>query len=102
MKTPVDIRNENFAHLQSTLSGRMIEVYDAWCRFPNHTTQELASLSGMNILNLRPRTTDLLHLGLVECVSVGGHEGIYRARERSKWETWKQSQLDAALQLTLI
>jgi hypothetical protein len=43
------------------------------------TTREMARKSGLELLTFRPRTTELLELGLVELVDGVDGEGIYRA-----------------------
>ena len=75
---PVDYRNETFAGIKGRLFGQRLAVYEAWKQFGPCTTAQLAERSGLSILTLRPRTTELFQLGLVICT--GGHsEGIYRA-----------------------
>jgi hypothetical protein len=58
-------------------------------------TRAVALRSGRDILSLRPRTTDLYHLGLVELIGSQAGEGLYRARTRGEWEQWNASQPSA-------
>jgi hypothetical protein len=80
--TPVDYRNATFAELQDRgLEGLRGHVLKAWQAHGPCTTEELAEKSGISILTLRPRTTELVQIGLVvlseAIVRRGG--GIYRA-----------------------
>jgi hypothetical protein len=100
---PVDFRNTTFETIREQLSGRLAEVYAAWVRLGPATTRILANNSGIDILNVRPRTTDLVGVGLVELVGGEHGEGIYKARSQADWETWlRQHQFPIASQLNLI
>lgn len=102
--TPAQLRDRHFATLRARLAGRLARVYAAWLRHGPATTRQLAILSGIDLLSLRPRTTDLLALGLVECVASEAGEGLYRARDQAAWETWRSQTIcpPAASQLNLI
>jgi len=63
--TPVDFRNETFAAVQGRISGQRAAVWSAWLKHGPCTTAELAERSGLSILTLRPRTTELCELGFV-------------------------------------
>jgi DNA-binding IclR family transcriptional regulator len=76
---PVDYRNETFAQLQGRITGMRKSVLDALRRHGPCTTRELAQRSGIDILSVRPRITDLHHLGYAICLDEGGTEGRYRA-----------------------
>ena len=85
MKT-TDLRNATFAIVRQNLSDSRRAVYEAWVLNGPATTRDLAAQSGIDILNVRPRTTDLCALGLVELA--GDHraaEGIYRAVPEDRW-----------------
>lgn len=89
---PADLRNATFDKVCDDLQGRLLEVYRAWCEHGPATTRDLATWSGISILNVRPRTTDLFTLGLVELVGDRrGQEGIYRARAKDDWQIWLAS-----------
>jgi DNA-binding IscR family transcriptional regulator len=78
---PTDLRNHGFERIQGALCGLRAAVYAAWQRHGPCTTQELAARSGLALLSLRPRTSELCELGLVELVGdERGASGIYRAR----------------------
>ena len=79
-----DFRNANFNQLRSYLTGMRERVYFAVRNLGPATTSELAERSGISILTLRPRVTELLDLGFVRIVKrpgpfVSGREGIYEA-----------------------
>ena len=78
---PIDYRNNTWKDLQGCVHGRRLEVLLAWRKHGPCTTRELAEKTSADILNIRPRTTELQQLGFVVLVypQPGGHEGIYRA-----------------------
>ena len=90
---PIDIRDANWATLRQSLQGRLAAVYQAWLDLGPATTRQLAEHSGIDILNVRPRTTDLCALGLVHCIDGWDGEGIYAARPQGEWERWCASQV---------
>jgi hypothetical protein len=87
---PVDIRDANWEALRQQLDGRVQEVYSAWLAHGPCTTRQLAAASGIDILNVRPRTTDLMGIGLVECVGRQAGQGIYQARSNEAWVAWQR------------
>lgn len=97
---PVDLRNSTFAVLRNGLGSARMAVYEAWITHGPATTRELSSRSGIDILTLRPRTTELYILGLVELVDViRGSEGIYRAVLEKKWSAWHKNHVIGQQQL---
>lgn len=101
-----DVRDSNFSSLrQRVLTGQRMQVYRAWIDHGPGTTREIAHRSGIDILNVRPRTTELLQAGaIVEyddaavSISHGGfREGCYRVRLLSEWAEWHTSQAAAAV-----
>ena len=78
----IDYRNETFRDVQSRLSGNRVRVYEAWAKHGPCTTEELSWLSGISILSLRPRTSELMLMGFVklcEDTRRHGHGGVYVA-----------------------
>lgn len=90
---PLDYRNATFNDLKSRLSGLRIEVYQAHLDYGPGTTKEIADRSGLSLLTLRPRTTELLDLGFVELIGGHGHEGIYRARSMAEVEAFHRARV---------
>ena len=78
---PVDYRNATWDSLQARVSGLRMTALAALQKHGACTTRELAAASGIDILNIRPRITELIQLGLVELTpgDTRGHEGVYRA-----------------------
>ena len=78
---PIDYRNETFAAVQSRICGQRAAVLSAWLKHGPATTAELAERSGLSILTLRPRTTELVELGFVRLAEVqtAKGEGTYTA-----------------------
>lgn len=89
---PIDIRNGNWSTIRAGLTGRLQAIYAAWLAHGPGTTRAVALRSGRDLLSLRPRTTDLYQLGLVELVGRDPREGgIYRARSQAEWEQWQRA-----------
>lgn len=84
---PIDYRNTTFNELKGQLHGMRIAAYEAYLDHGPGTTRQVAEASGMDLLTLRPRTTELLQLGFLELVpDKDGHrnrEGTYRALPES-------------------
>lgn len=80
----IDHRNTTWAAVRENLSGRRLAVYSELARLGPCTTRDLAFKSGMDILTVRPRVTELLQLGFADMVAPvdplkPGHEGVYFA-----------------------
>ena len=91
---PVDFRNETFATIQNRIAGSRAAVYGAWAKHGPCTTEQLAGRSGLSILSLRPRTTELVQLGficLAETQDAAG-SGVYRVRTQAELSTWLAEQ----------
>lgn len=79
---PIDYRNESFEQVSARLGGLRATVFAAWEQYGPCSTEDLAERSGISVLTVRPRTTDLYQMGFVVLASDGprgGHGGIYRA-----------------------
>lgn len=83
---PADLRNATWREVLTHITEDMVRVHLAWQAFGPGTTREVAQRSGISLLTLRPRTTDLHKLGLVELVGAEKSEGIYRHVERAEAE----------------
>lgn len=86
-----DFRDAEFEALREGLEASRKIVYEGWERFGPCTTRQLAGHIGMDILTVRPRTTELIQMGLL-CVAGGcrgGKEGVYRARTKGEWNGFK-------------
>ena len=81
MNQSEQIRNDNYHAMQR--SGGLSEgcriVLKALRRYGPCTTRALAWSSGIDILTIRPRITDLMHVGMVRTAGHDGREGIYAA-----------------------
>jgi hypothetical protein len=104
---PVDFRNATFHSLRDEMEGLRRRVYEAWVAHGPGTTRQMAVASGIDLLTFRPRTTELVQLGLVELVPPTGeqaqeidpHEGVYRAVPQPEWERFRASRVNGQLQL---
>ena len=101
----IDYRNDTWDQIRGRLAGLREQVYQAYVSHGPGTTREIAERSGIDILTLRPRTTELLQLGFVNVLDVedNGHEAVYvhvdveRAREMFEWA--KRQPVQAELKL---
>jgi hypothetical protein len=88
---PIDFRNATFADLEARLPGLRWAVLEAWRKHGPATTAEIAERSGINVLNVRPRTNELHHqlgyLCLHEQQPVPG-EATYRVRTHAEHMAW--------------
>ncbi len=75
---PKEIRNAQWAEVLLHVGSDLTRVHEAWAKHGPCTTRQLAERSGISLLTLRPRTTDLFQIGLVACDGRQGREGIYR------------------------
>lgn len=92
---PIDFRNATFTDLQERISGQREAVLRAWQQHGPCTTEELAERSGISILTLRPRTTELYQIGylvLAENASATTKGGVYRTRSTSELLAWFNTQ----------
>lgn len=90
---PADLRNANWTEVQQHVTEDMRRVHAAWRDHGPGTTRQIAAKSGISLLTLRPRTTDLYQLGMVECTSRTGNEGIYEYRTEAQAqsaEAWRE------------
>ncbi len=76
---PAAMRNLNWAEVQAHVSDDLRRVHAAWQKFGPGTTRAVAERSGISLLTLRPRTTDLYQLGLVDCIgqAEGRKESVF-------------------------
>jgi len=90
---PVDLRNATWEEVCLHVTDDMHRVHQAWLEHGPCTTRQLAERSGISLLTLRPRTTDLYKLGLVTLYGRLTNEGIYQhcsageALESAAWRT---------------
>jgi hypothetical protein len=85
----IDFRNATWQEIRENLRGRRLAAHEAWLRWGPGTTHEVAERSGMSVLTLRPRTTELLQLGFVQLIEAHGKEGMYAAvNEDIALERW--------------
>ena len=76
---PVDLRNENWASMMGRMEGLRKVVYGQLAKHGPCTTRRLAEVSGIDLLTVRPRVTELVSLGLVELIRAEGGQGVYMA-----------------------
>ena len=65
--------------LQGRLEGERARVYDSFAAWGPATTRRIAEATGLSLWNVRPRTCELVQVGLLECVGKQGHDGVYAA-----------------------
>ena len=77
---PIDYRNETWSQVRDRVSDLRGIVYNHLALLGPCTTRELAARSGLDILTVRPRITELFQIGMVEVVEcdVPTSEGVYQ------------------------
>lgn len=103
-KTPEDFRDQNFESIHGLLESQRLAVYEAWVKHGPGTTREIAVKSGIDLLNVRPRTTELVQIGLVQLSTLNSqlstpHEGTYEAVTREQWARWRETRVSGQQQL---
>jgi len=103
---PIDFRNTNFEALREQLDGLRAAALRAWREHGPGTTREVAMRAGMDLLTFRPRTTELMEMGLVSIVMEEDgkpqrrqREGVYAATTLEAFEIWRRLQIENQLQL---
>ena len=76
---PTDIRAMNWNELSGKLEGLRHRVYLAMQATGPATTADIAARSGLSVLTVRPRVTELVQLGFAQCFGKQAKEGIYIA-----------------------
>lgn len=89
---PIDYRNATFAELQQHIAGDRERVLAAWQAHGPCTTEDLAQRSGLSILTLRPRTTELVQLGFVVLLDWRG--GLPSVARRAKGGCYRAATAD--------
>lgn len=74
---PIDIRNETWESIQSRLEADRGAVWLAYKVYGPCSTRELARKMELTIFTVRPRTTELVDMFLVELVGRNKDGGIY-------------------------
>lgn len=74
---PIDIRNETWESIQSRIECDRKSVWLAYKQYGPCTTRELARKMDLTIFTVRPRTTELLDMFLVELTGRNREGGIY-------------------------
>jgi hypothetical protein len=101
---PIDFRKDTFERLKTRISGLRNQTYRAWVVYGPGTTADVCAKARMSILTFRPRTTELVEMGLVildeSAQATGkagrqGNGGVYRARTYLEWRDWIAAQRGA-------
>lgn len=102
---PAALRNTNFESLRASLADRCADVYRAFTEHGPCSTAQLAERTGIGLLSLRPRTTDLHDLGLLcaagERMENGKRATIYAVTDRATWQQWRAENFPADGQLQM-
>lgn len=76
---PIDLRNATWESIQGLITGYRRAVLEGWRMHGPGTTQRIANRCGISVLTFRPRTTELLQLGLIRLTGREENEGVYEA-----------------------
>ena len=98
----IDLRNATFDGLRAGLDESRAAVMVAWREFGPGTTRAVALMAGIDLLTVRPRTTELGQCGLVLLIGRRGNEGVYAAASSDGWDLWRSMNLTGNGQQMLI
>lgn len=76
---PEDIKRMSWAEIQGALVNMRQTIFLGFFDHGPCTNKHLAATLNIGLDSVRPRTTELVDLGLVECVGTSGRQGIYQA-----------------------
>lgn len=78
---PGDVRNLTWQEVQNLVTGARERVFAALREGGPMTTTRIAAATGIHLLTVRPRVSELVDLGLVRCTgrSETSKEGVYEA-----------------------
>lgn len=83
---PTELSTKTFQSLKADyLHGCRMELYESLLMHGPATTRDLAHRTGIGILTVRPRITELVRQRLVVLDGPRGREGVYRAVTESDW-----------------
>lgn len=77
MITAEQVRDMTWQEVEGMISGARELVHRGLIRIGQGTTRDVAAETGIALLTVRPRMTELLDLGLVRCVGRCRDGGIY-------------------------
>lgn len=74
-------------------------MFTAWAVYGPGTTRQVSEAAGIDILMFRPRTTELLQMGLLKIAGSGssGKEGVYRLATEEEWEDWRKAKVSGQM-----
>lgn len=103
---PIDFRNESFSALHARLESKREAVWLDWMAYEvrhgkdGATTRQVCEWNGRDILQFRPRCTELYQIGVLQLgtgnAERGAREGFYKLRSLAEWEQWHREQAQAA------
>lgn len=111
---PIDFRNATFEQLKGQLVKKREAVWLDWQAYEielqavgkplGATTREVCQRFGRDILQFRPRCTELFQMGVLKLAEVprselpasSSREGAYVLRSMPEWEAWCAEQRDHA------
>jgi predicted ArsR family transcriptional regulator len=82
------IKQLNWQQMQAQLTGNRKTIWEAMVRLKLATTRQIADATGISLLTVRPRVSELVELGFAECAGKETRkttgrtvtDGIYKAR----------------------
>jgi hypothetical protein len=100
MKT-IDIRRENFEAIFARVEGLRALCWFALAKHGPGTTRQIAEWTGLDLLTVRPRVTELCDLGFAYLADKHKREGVYAARDYAQAQAWHAAQRADARQLEM-
>jgi hypothetical protein len=94
----IDLRNATFQSLQENIHAMSAMVLQAWRTHGRGTTRLVAEMARIDLLTFRPRTTELVQIGLVKLIGRIGTEGLYEAATPEEVRAFLAGQQRAEIQ----
>lgn len=81
MPLPTDIRDLNWSEIEGLMHGPRKTIWEWLKSHGPATTSAIAEGTGIALLTVRPRVTELCQMEFAECVGRERREGVYQARK---------------------
>lgn len=100
MKT-IDIKRANFSEIFAQVEGLRALCWFALGKYGPGTTRQIADWTGLDLLTVRPRVTELCDLGFAYLSGRVGREGVYAARDYAEAAAHHARLADPQMSLSL-
>ena len=75
--TATEIKRQVWRQIREQATGQRRLVWEAYRDHGPCTSKAISAATGISLWNVRPRTTELLQMGLLKLVGKDGRDGVY-------------------------